>query len=163
MGCIINRNHFMIFLENHYLTVFEQKQQIYLRVWISAYYLYLHQMEDLGQVFGHCHLTLCLSAANFVICCWSLQTVWTQIRPDILSGLIWIQTVWHSECVPEGIFLKNLTLKKVNRRQKCHEKLPSMQRVKKSSSKLPSSSGIRMDWPSRTNTGHHACFHWPVE
>ena len=24
-----------------------------------------------------------------------LQTIWTQIRPDNLSGLIWIQTVWH--------------------------------------------------------------------
>ena len=31
----------------------------------------------------------------------SLQIVWTQIRPDIL---IWIQTIWHSDSIPEIIF-----------------------------------------------------------
>ena len=30
-----------------------------------------------------------------------LQTVWTKIRPDKMSGLIWVQTVWHS--VTDGI------------------------------------------------------------
>ena len=29
-----------------------------------------------------------------------------------MSVLIWIQTVWHSDSVPEGIFFKNLILKK---------------------------------------------------
>ena len=36
-----------------------------------------------------------------------LQTVWTQNRPDKMSGLIWIKTVWHSDGMPERIFLKN--------------------------------------------------------
>ena len=30
-----------------------------------------------------------------VVCRLPLQTVWTQIRPDGMSGLIWIQAVWH--------------------------------------------------------------------
>ena len=28
-----------------------------------------------------------------VVCCKLLQTVWNHIRPDNMSGLIWIQTV----------------------------------------------------------------------
>ena len=62
-------------------------------------------------------------ATTFVICWQSSQTVWTQIKPDrqsvliwILkskkSVLIWIQTVWHSDSVPERIFWKRLILKK---------------------------------------------------
>ena len=35
------------------------------------------------------------------VVCWSLQTVWAQIRQDKMSGLILIQTVWWSD----GIFL----------------------------------------------------------
>ena len=33
-----------------------------------------------------------------------LQTVWTQIRTDKMSVLIWIQTVCNSDSVPESIF-----------------------------------------------------------
>ena len=32
------------------------------------------------------------SLPSSVVCCRPLQTVWTQIRPDKMSGLIWIQT-----------------------------------------------------------------------
>ena len=44
-----------------------------------------------------------------------------------MSVLIWIQTVWHivQKCSWKN-FLKKLILKKVNRRQQKHEKLPSM-------------------------------------
>ena len=35
-----------------------------------------------------------------------------------MSGLIWIQTVWHSEEIPERIFQKKLILKKISRRHK---------------------------------------------
>ena len=35
-----------------------------------------------------------------------MQTVWTQIRPDKMSGLIWIQTVLHSKGIPERIYRK---------------------------------------------------------
>ena len=52
-----------------------------------------------------------------------------QIRTDKMSVLIWIQTVWHYNSVPEFLFLKKLNLKKVSRRQQKHEKLPSMQQV----------------------------------
>ena len=41
-----------------------------------------------------------------VVCWYLLQTVWNQIRPDKTSGLIWIQTVWHSDGIPERIFRK---------------------------------------------------------
>ena len=36
-----------------------------------------------------------------------LQTVWTQVRPDKMSGLIWIQTVWHFDGNLERIFWKS--------------------------------------------------------
>ena len=45
-----------------------------------------------------------------------IKTVWTQTRPDKMSGLIWIQTVWHSDCNPERIFEK-LDFEKISRRQ----------------------------------------------
>ena len=34
------------------------------------------------------------------------KSVWTQIRPDKMSGLIWIQTVWHSDGIPKRAFEK---------------------------------------------------------
>ena len=40
-------------------------------------------------------LALSLLEENFIICCLSLQTAWTQIRPIEILGLIWIQIVWH--------------------------------------------------------------------
>ena len=40
--------------------------------------------------------------------CWSyLQTVWTQIRTNKMWGLIRIQTVWHSDSIPEINLRKN--------------------------------------------------------
>ena len=41
---------------------------------------------------------------TFVICWYSLQTVWTQIRTNKMSVLIRIQTVWYSHSVPERFF-----------------------------------------------------------
>ena len=52
------------------------------------------------------HISTC------VVCWQPLQTVCTQIRPDITSGLIWIQTVWQSDGIPEWIFQKSWTRKK---------------------------------------------------
>ena len=46
------------------------------------------------------------SLPTSVVCWLPLQTVWTQIRPDKMSGLIWMQTVWHSDGIPERIFRK---------------------------------------------------------
>ena len=47
-----------------------------------------------------------------------LQTVWTGIRPDSMSGLIRIQTVWHSDGISERILQKKkLFWKKISRRQ----------------------------------------------
>ena len=42
----------------------------------------------------------------------AMQTVWTQIRPERMSVLIWIQTIWHSDSVSERIFLKNVYFEK---------------------------------------------------
>ena len=53
----------------------------------------------------------------------SLQTVWTQIRPDIMLGLIWIQTVRHFDDIPE-IFLK----KYLNKYLQMTHMLPQIQR-----------------------------------
>ena len=69
-------------------------------------------------------LTLCLlesSADNLY------KTFLTQIRPDKALGLIWIQTVWHSDGIPEKVFLKVDFEKKKSANDKKHEKLPHMQ------------------------------------
>ena len=39
-------------------------------------------------------------------------------RPDKMSGLIWIQTVWHTDGITERIFLKKLILKKIQQKMK---------------------------------------------
>ena len=54
-----------------------------------------------------------------------LQTVWIQIRPDIWSGLIWIQTGWRSDNVLERIFLKKLILKKITDDKKIMKIFPA--------------------------------------
>ena len=65
------------------------------------------------------------SADNF------LQTVWTQIRPDKTSGLIWIQTVSHPDGILKEFFEKVDFGKKISAEdKKNHEKLPSMGKVK---------------------------------
>ena len=46
---------------------------------------------------------------TFVVCRWSLQTAWTQIKSNKTLGLIWIHAVWHSDGIHE--FLKTLILK----------------------------------------------------
>ena len=53
-----------------------------------------------------------------------LQTVWTQIRPDKSSGLIWIQTFWHFAGIPVRIFRKKLLEKKNSRRPKSMQNYP---------------------------------------
>ena len=58
-----------------------------------------------------------------------MQTVWTQIRPDNILGLIWIQDVWHSDIIPERIFWKSYFWKKSSD-DKTNGKLPSMHCVK---------------------------------
>ena len=52
------------------------------------------------------------SLPTSVVCWQPLQTVWTLIRTDEMSVLIWIQIVWHSDGNPEWIFRKKLILKK---------------------------------------------------
>ena len=59
-------------------------------------------LESLILVWSISHVINSLSAS--IVCWLPLQTVWTQIRPDILLGLIWIQTVWHCDGFTEGIF-----------------------------------------------------------
>ena len=51
-----------------------------------------------------------------------------------MSRLISIQTVWHSDGVPERSYFKDNFEKKVSRQQN-HGKLPSMQRVNKLTNK----------------------------
>ena len=62
------------------------------------------------------------------VCCYFLQTVWTQIRPDKMLGLTWIQGVWHSDGIPKIFFWKSWFWKKWADDKK-HAKLPSKQRV----------------------------------
>ena len=64
---------------------------------------------------------------------------------------IWHYNIWHYDSVPEN-FLKTLILKKVSRRQQRHEKLPTMQRVKRAS-KLDAKSGKYSIWVSTQDFG----------
>ena len=64
-----------------------------------------------------------------------MQTVWTQIRPNKMSGLIWIQTVWHPDGIPERVFQKN-DFENKSADDKIHEKLHSMQRAKSVNCKI---------------------------
>ena len=41
-----------------------------------------------------------------------MLTVLTQIRPNKMLGLIWIQTVWHSDSIPGRIFFENVHFEK---------------------------------------------------
>ena len=45
--------------------------------------------------------------ATFAFYFWTLQTVWTKVSLD----LIWIQTIWHYDCISERIILRLLILK----------------------------------------------------
>ena len=58
-----------------------------------------------------------------------LQTVWTQIRPDILSGLIWVQTVWQPDGIYEGNIWKSQFWKKFSR-QKSMQNYPASKEFK---------------------------------
>ena len=42
-----------------------------------------------------------------------------------MSGLIWIQTVWHSDGIPERFFVKVNFLKKIHRQQKSMQNYPA--------------------------------------
>ena len=74
--------------------------------------------------------TLCLPVATSAIYWQPLQTVWTQVRPDKMLDLIWIQTVWHYHGIPETIFRNNWFWKN----QKTTKK-----KTAKSSNSLPAS------------------------
>ena len=79
----------------------------------------MQQMQDffkMGITFN--------SLSTIVVCWWLLQTVWTQIRPDNMSGLIRIQTVWHSDGIPEIIFRKSWFWKKSADGKKCMNNFP---------------------------------------
>ena len=46
--------------------------------------------------------------------------------PDRMSGLIRIQTVWHTDGTPESTFFKKLILKKNSDEEKNREKIPAV-------------------------------------
>ena len=69
------------------------------------------------------------------VCWYPLQTVWTQIRPDKMLGLILTQSVWHSDGIPDRFFFEKVDIyffwkQKNQLTTKKRAKLPSMQRVK---------------------------------
>ena len=75
----------------------------------------------------NCHSNFLLSSlpTRLSVVCW--QTVWTQIEPDKMLGLIWIQTVWHLVVLLKDIF-QNLILKR-NADNNEAWTFPSMHRV----------------------------------
>ena len=71
--------------------------------------------------------TLCWLEAKFGICWWSLQTIWTQIRSNKMSGLIWIQVYDPLMLFPK-IFWSKSNAENICWRQN-YEKLPGMQNL----------------------------------
>ena len=67
--------------------------------------------------------------ATFEVCYSPLQTIKTQIRPNKMLDLIWIQTNWLSDSIYEKLF-EGVNFENKNQMTKKHAKLPSMQRVK---------------------------------
>ena len=68
-----------------------------------------------------CRLPDLASSLLTRIVCWKpWQTVWTHniTCTHRLSVLIWVQTIWYSDCIPERIFRKSWFWKKFNRQQK---------------------------------------------
>ena len=72
-------------------------------------------------------ITLCMPAEKKSSANSLLQTVWTQMKTNRMSVLIWIETVWHSDGGSGWFICKNLILKKGSRRKHKHEQFPSMQ------------------------------------
>ena len=64
----------------------------------------------MDNLFSNNFEMVCMLATTFVIV---LQIFLTQIRPNILSGLIWIQNAWHSDGIYERVyfFFEKVTLK----------------------------------------------------
>ena len=56
-------------------------------------------------------ITLCLLALNFVVCCWTLRTVWTQIRPT--ERLVWCESILFDTLIvfPKELFEVNFEKK----------------------------------------------------
>ena len=81
-----------------------------------------------------------------VVCWWSLQTDWTQIRPNKMSGLIWIRTVWHSDGIPEGIFRKSWYKKNQQTTKKNMKNYPVGNELSRSADEMESS--IYLYWTS---------------
>ena len=61
---------------------------------------------------SHCApQTVCTQIKTDILSADNLYKVWTQIRTNWMVVLIWIQTIWYSDSVPEWILLKLLILK----------------------------------------------------
>ena len=92
------------------------------------------QISDMKDLFSpknqESYMLVCHSCDWWFNSFIAISNVWTGLRSDTtVLVLVWIQTVWHSDGIPERIFRKNRFWKKISRRQQKHEKLPSMQTV----------------------------------
>ena len=70
------------------------------------------------------------SLPTSVVCSKPLQTDWTQIRPDEMSGLIWIQSVDTRIEFLKEFFEKDNFEKKNQQTTKRHEKFPRGKELK---------------------------------
>ena len=68
----------------------------------------------------------CLQSQQKYVCWKLLQTLWTQIRPDKMSGLIWIKTVWHYDRIQKRSFRKSWFWKKNQQATIKRKKIPCL-------------------------------------
>ena len=72
-------------------------------IWCSLSLLYIPNCFFLSTL-KFAWIVVINSLLTSVVCWLPLQTIWTQLRPDKTSGMIWIQTAWHSTDIPERTF-----------------------------------------------------------
>ena len=113
-----------------YLTIYPPK----LKFWIQLCPKY---MADLFHLFAY----WCLLLTTF-----ANHTFWTQIRPNKMLGLIWIQNVWHSDDIPDFFnffFLKKLILEKNQHTTKTQARFLSMLHLSQQEKRASNISGLR--------------------
>ena len=71
-----------------------------------------------------------------VVCWYLLHTVLTRIRPDKMSGLIWVQTVWHMLIIFLKEFFEKVNFEKNQQMTKLMKNYPACKEVRYFSHKV---------------------------
>ena len=85
----------MVFLKEFFKKVDFEKNQQTTKKKYENFFINTIDNNCITHSFKRFALSHWTYLPSSVVCWWPLQTDWTQIRPDNMSGLIKIQSVWH--------------------------------------------------------------------